>query len=104
MKTGSESTWDLPETQYELPCHKDHLFTLDGEYERNLKAVGEKFLITLILKGDVKEKAVRVVVNSGVGHATQHYLVGLSLPFFVFGDRDVGVGSERPAVRGQQRG
>src|SRR5580692_8185633 len=45
MKTGFESTWDLPETPYELPCHKDHLFTLDGEYERNLKVVGEKFLI-----------------------------------------------------------
>jgi hypothetical protein len=49
MKTGSESTWDLSETPYELAGHKDHLFTIDGEYERNLKVVGEKFLIALIL-------------------------------------------------------
>jgi len=44
------------------------------------------------------------LVNSGVGHATQHCLAGLSIPLFVFRDGVGSAGSERPTVRGQQRG
>jgi hypothetical protein len=48
--------------------------------------------------------SARVDFQFGVGHATQHRLAGLSLPLFLFGDRNVlSVGPERPAVRGQQR-
>ncbi len=29
-------------------CHKNHLLTVDGEYERNLKVIVEKIAVTLI--------------------------------------------------------
>jgi hypothetical protein len=90
---------------------KDHLrsqprdFTTAERWAGETSRLHSKPLNERLLTSITGSFLLEWLVNSGVGHATQHCLAGLSLPLLVFRDRDVGcVGSERPVVRGQQRG